>query len=148
MEIGPVVVRQDGATRTVSIREAIKLKSCISETSSDRDIKEALRACAKPIPSVFRTTRVYHAIESQRRKEGIFKRAKQQVIDAIGYDREFTIRTLEFVEVCREHGYNPSSLAGSLVKYGVVTSVGKQITKRYKRGHSYILVYRLTPPQH
>lgn len=148
MVVGPVVVRTNGTSRVVSIREAIKLKSCISDASSKKDIEAVVEACTAPTVSVFRISRQYHAIENYRRKNGFFSTTKKLVADRIG-DRMFTIQDPVFREICREFGYNPSSLVGAMVKYGFLKTIGKEKHRTAAVNYSHYFVYQMVnPPQH
>lgn len=146
-DVGPVIIRPAGEVKRVSIREAIKIKSLICEISTDGEVSKILEECQKPYRSVFRQTRHYHRLESFRRVNRICFVAKTEILQAIGYDREFTIRDPEFEQICYKYNYNPSSLAGTLVKYKFMEIVGFRRNPNTKSKNSKFRVYRILPQQ-
>lgn len=145
MDLQPIVVRPNGEIKRVSIRDAIRIKSQISAHSTDKEVSNVLGECQQPCPSVFRHTRQYHALESYRRANRVCEVAKSEILKAIGYYHVFTIRDPEFEEVCQRHGYNPASLAGTLVKYGFMEIVGFRRNPNTKSKNSKIRTYQILP---
>lgn len=141
-------MRPNGEVKRVSIREAILIKSQISEYSTDKDVARVLDKCQQqPCQSVFWHTRQYHTMESYRRVNRICEIAKTEILQAIGCDRVFTIRDQEFEEVCQRYNYNPASLAGTLVKYKFMEIVGFRRNPNTKSKNSKIRAYRILPQQ-
>jgi hypothetical protein len=126
----------------VSLRAAMMLKSTVSDSPTKEEVKIVLDACNGEPGVEYR--KAYHHKEASRRRQGVFNIAKKEIIKTIG-DRTFTIIDPAFREICSRHGYNPSSLAGTLVKYGFVDCIGLSRHITQSKNHSRYHVYRVKP---
>lgn len=150
-EIGPVVVRPGGESRILSIREAIKLKAYLGNTTpqTSTESDRILNDIDLPIPSRYKERRDYHSIEKKRARDKTCQRAKEDILEVFGYSKSFTIRHPEFVKVCERYDYAPGSLAGALVRNNFVERIAHQVAPCKSKRTSTILVYRIVEqPQH
>lgn len=133
----------DGKERIrMSLRKAMQLKSVVCDNPTTQEVKTAIEQTKDD--NVVEYRKAYHYKEVHRRRKGVFEIAKHEIIEHIG-SRAFTIIDPKFREICSWHGYNPSSLAGTLVKCGFVDCIGNSKHRTKSNNNSRYRVYRIKP---
>lgn len=72
---------------------------------------------------------------------------KHAAVELRTWEKPIHIRDPEFEQICYKYNYNPSSLAGTLVKYKFMEIVGFRRNPNTKSKNSKFRVYRILPQQ-